>query len=324
MPVPHFDVDMGREISPARDLRAVAAVGGVFRDFRPELIHAHGSQAGVVARLARAALPGVPLIHTPHQYAFVNYFGGPSRHGLYKLIERTLMPLATRVLCVCEAERRLALSIGAGRRARVVYNGVLPLTPAKPPPGLLDGMDTGPLIVAVAELHERKGLASLIEAMPAIRELHPGAHLVVAGEGPDRGHLERLRDDLGLSAAVRMPGHVSGVAGLLTVADVFVNPAWAEAFPYAVLEAMSLAKPCVVTDVGGTAEAVVDCESGSVVRPRDSRALTLAISAMLADKERADRLGSAAKHRLLQRFTRDQMIEGTLALYAELGLELPR
>ena len=53
-----------------RAARGVRDVGRAYRAFRPDLIHAHGAQAGVTARLARAALPGAPLIHTPHRYAF--------------------------------------------------------------------------------------------------------------------------------------------------------------------------------------------------------------------------------------------------------------
>jgi len=113
------------------------------------------------------------------------------------------------------------------------------------------------------------------------------------------------------------------VSGLLGAADVFVNPAWAEAFPYAVLEAMSLGRACVVTDVGGTAEAIVDGEGGTVIAPRDPESLAASVLRLLADKELAARYGEAARQRLLQRFTRTQMIEGTLAVYEELGATSP-
>ena len=76
-----------------------------------------------------------------------------------------------------------------------------------------------------------------------------------------------------------LAGHVDGVAGLLGAADVYVNPALAEAFPYGVLEAMSAGPACVVTDAG-TAEAIVDGESGVVVDGR-SRMRRLAVIALL-------------------------------------------
>ena len=117
-----------------------------------------------------------------------------------------------------------------------------------------------------------------------------------------------------------LAGHVDGVAGLLGAADVFVNPALAESFPYGVLEAMSAGRPCVVTDAGGTAEAIIDGESGLVVAPGDAGALAEAVNSMLEAPERARALGLAARERVISRFGRQQMIDGTLAVYAELGI----
>ena len=156
--------------------------------------------------------------------------------------------------------------------------------------------------------------------MAIVRRSHPEARLIVAGEGPERAELEHRREELGLSGEVLFPGHVDGVPGLLTAADVFVNPAWAEAFPYAVLEAMSLGRPSVVTDAGGTAEAIEDGRSGIVVGVRDPGALAAGIETLLSDPALARRYGEAAKDRALQRFTRRQMVEGTLATYGEVGV----
>jgi glycosyltransferase involved in cell wall biosynthesis len=153
--------------------------------------------------------------------------------------------------------------------------------------------------------------------MPAIRSAHPGARLIVAGEGPDRAAVEAARERTGVAAYTMLAGHVDGVAGLLEAADVYVNPALAEAFPYGVLEAMSAGRACVVTDAGGTAEAILDGESGVVVPTADPDRLAAAVVALLADPERARRLGTAARERVSSRFTRKRMIEGTIDVYAE-------
>jgi glycosyltransferase involved in cell wall biosynthesis len=107
------------------------------------------------------------------------------------------------------------------------------------------------------------------------------------------------------------------VAGLLAAADVFVNPARAESFPYGILEAMSLGCPCVVTDAGGSAEAIVDGDSGLVVAVRDPAALAGATLRLLADHDLASRLGTAAAERVRDRFTRAAMIAGTEAVYRD-------
>jgi len=58
--------------------------------------------------------------------------------------------------------------------------------------------------------------------------------------------------------------------------DVFVHPSWAESFPYVILEAMSLARPIVASDVGGVGEALLDGESGVLVPPRDAETVLAA------------------------------------------------
>jgi glycosyltransferase involved in cell wall biosynthesis len=316
--VPHIEASIPRSPAPLATLAAVRDVGRAYRSFRPDLVHAHGAQAGAVARLARAAAPGIPLVHTPHRYAFDDGGGRSSSRLLYAALERGLMPLTTRVLCVCEAERRIALRLGAGDRARVVHNGIVPLEAAELEPRLAAFVGGGPLVVAVSELFSRKGVPVLLEAMAAVLSVHPAARLIVAGEGPDRAEAEAACDRLGIGDSVLLAGHVDGVAGLLAAGDVFVNPALAESFPYGILEAMSLARPCVVTDAGGSAEAIVDGGSGRVVPAGDAAALAAAVIELLADPEAASRYGEAAAVRVREQFTRKAMIDGTEKVYADL------
>jgi glycosyltransferase involved in cell wall biosynthesis len=323
--VPHIDAAIPRSPAPRATLAAVRQVGRAYRSFRPDLIHAHGAQAGAVARLARASAPRMPLVHTPHRYAFDDGGGRTAARLLYLALERGLMPLTTRVLCVCEAERRIAVRLGAGDRACVVHNGIVPLEPEPLDPRLAEFAGDGPLIVAVSELFSRKGVPVLLEAMAPVLAAHPAARLIVAGEGPDRAEAEAARDRLGLGGRARLAGHVERVAGLLAAADVFVNPALAESFPYGILEAMSLGCPCVVTDAGGSAEAIVEGLSGRVVPAGDAAALAAAVTDLLADPATARRYGEAAATRVRERFTRDRMIAGTEAVYAELlGARPPR
>ena len=196
----------------------------------------------------------------------------------------------------------------------------MPAAPGPPPERLSEFAAGGPLIVAVSELFARKGVEVLIEAMPSVLAAHPGARLIVAGDGPDREAVEAAHGGSPVADRILLAGHVDGVAGLLGAADVFVNPALAEAFPYAVLEAMSAGCPCVVTDAGGTAEAIVDGESGLVVPTHDADALAEGIRALLADPDRAAALGAAARERVSTLFTRERMVAGTAAVYGELGV----
>lgn len=316
-----FRVEIPRHPHPLRHGAAVARIGAVYRRFEPSVVHAHGSQGGAVARLARIARPGTPLVFTPHNYAFTNYFTSRLERGLYRSIEIALAPLASRVICVCEAERRVAASVGQKKRTRVVYNGIEPLATAAPDPDMARLKERGPLICSVAELQAPKGVTSLIAAMPKILERFPSANLFVAGEGVERQALERQVAELGIAASVHLPGSIVNVPGLLGVCDVFVQPGWSESFPYSILEAMSVGLPIVATDVGGIGEAIEDGVTGRLVPAKDAPSLARAIIDLLSAPDQANSLAAAARDRMLSRFRLDQMVEGTLAVYREVGLQ---
>jgi glycosyltransferase involved in cell wall biosynthesis len=312
-------LEMTRAVSPAADARAVAAAARAVRRVRPALVHAHSSKAGAVGRLARPAFPRTPLVYTPHGYAFAGHFESERERSRYRAVERALAPLASLVLCVCEAERRLAASVGPERRTRVVHNGVPMPRPAPVHPTVERLRERGPVVGMVTLLRPGKGLETLVDALPGLLAGHPSASVVVAGSGPDREQIEARARERGVAGALHLIGETAGPMPLLAGADLFLSASWAESFPLNVLEAMAAGLPVVATDVGGTAEAVVDGVTGLVIPARDPAALAAALADLLADPGRRAGLGDAGRRRARERFTVDLMLDGTAAVYRDLG-----
>jgi glycosyltransferase involved in cell wall biosynthesis len=314
--VRHVPLDLRRAVAPRADVQALARFVRIVRELRPEVIHAHSSKAGAIARVARLARPRTAVVYTPHGFAFAGYFSRSSERLLYKVIERALSPLGSRVACVCESEARLARSVGPSGRVRVVHNGIAAPSPGGADP-LVSGLrERGPVIGALTLLRPGKGLETLLSAAPMLLEHHPDAQLAIVGEGPD---LERLREQaraLGVAHAVHFLGPTSDPLGALRGMDVFVHPSWAEAFPYVILEAMSVGLPIVASDVGGIGEAIVHGESGLLTPPRQEQPLAGALIELLSNRDRAAELGQGALARAA-RFTREAMIERLSDVYAE-------
>jgi glycosyltransferase involved in cell wall biosynthesis len=308
-------LDLLRAVAPSADTRAVVAAARLVRRLRPALVHAHSSKAGAVARLARVAFPRTPLVYTPHGYAFAGYFESESERTRYRVVERALAPLASIVLCVCEAERRLAASVGPERRTRFVHNGIGLPPPGVPHPTLTRLSERGPVIGVVTLLRPGKGIETLVDALPEVLAAHPEASVAIAGRGPDREQLAARARERGVADALHLIGETAGPMPLLAGADLFVSASWAESFPYSVLEAMAVGLPVVATDVGGTAEAVVHGETGLMVPPRNPQALAGAIRALLDDPCRRRALGKAGRRRVEERFTVERMLEGTIGVY---------
>src|SRR3954468_1026388 len=183
--IPVLTLPMNRAISPLKDAAAVARFRRITRTFRPDFVHAHGSKGAAVARVAHLTSPRTPVVHTPHEYPFDNYFSSDRQKRLFWGYERALAPLTTMALCVCEAEARHAEKLGV-REVRTVYNGIRPLETGTVDPRVRELAERGPVIAAIGELRPAKGMITLVEAMPALLRRHPTARLAIAGDGSER------------------------------------------------------------------------------------------------------------------------------------------
>ena len=177
------------------------------------------------------------------------------------------------------------------------------------------------MICAVTGLRPGKGDETLIDAYATVvARGHPGT-LVIAGDGVERAAIETAIATRGIQNRVQLLGDVADVDALLTASDVFVLPSWAESFPYSVIEAMAIGVPIVATAVGGIGEAIEDGVTGRLVPARDAAALAAGIGDVIADRNLATRLGTAARERARLRFSLSRMVTDTLAVYRELGVE---
>jgi len=313
----HVRLDLRRAVS-GDDLRMVRCLAEVVTRVQPDLVHAHSSKAGAVARLAKTFHPRIPVLYTPHGFAFAGHFRFSSERIAYREVERALGRLTTRVVCVCEAEARLARVVVPAQRIRVVHNGVPAPANARPDEHIRELMRRGPVICTLGLLRAGKGVETLIDAAPGVLAQHPAAQFAIWGDGSEREALHRLATDHGVAGAVHFLGVTNAPLSAMQGAGVFVMPSWKESFPYVVLEAMSLGLPIVSTDVGGISEAVTDGESGLLVAPDDADALGRAIVKMLGNSELCARLGTAALQRVKQKFTKRRMLTALSAVYTEI------
>lgn len=177
-----------------------------------------------------------------------------------------------------------------------------------------------PLIVTARRLVERTGVELLVAAMPEILRAHPTAQLIITGDGPRRGPIEKQVADLGLTHSVRLVGRVSE-DDLLTwyrTADLVVTPTLhLEGFGLSTAEAMSCGTPVVVTPVGANPEVVAGLGDRFVARSTDPHDIAFAVADVLADPAlMAD--ARAIARSLALRFDWNQVAEAYLDAYREL------
>lgn len=171
----------------------------------------------------------------------------------------------------------------------------------------------GLVIISLSRLVPRKGMDVLIKATARLARTRRDLVLGIAGGGRDRARLERLAETCG--APVRFLGRVPdeqlpAVYGCGDVFAMLCRNRWAgfeqEGFGIVFLEAAACAVPQVAGDSGGAADAVVDAETGVVVRnPAEGAAVAAAIAGVLDDPDRGARLGAAARARVEREFCFD-------------------
>lgn len=181
------------------------------------------------------------------------------------------------------------------------------------------GLADGPLLAAVGRLNREKGFDVALRALAELDGPFADARLVIVGDGEERAALERLIEGAGLQQRVLLVGahpHAA-VARYIAAADVFLFPTLrAEAAPLILPQAMATATPVIASRIGGIPEVVGSSDAcGVLVPPGDVDALAAGIRSLLADPETRQRVGAAARERILAGYTVERMVEQTIELY---------
>jgi glycosyltransferase involved in cell wall biosynthesis len=210
-------------------------------------------------------------------------------------------------------------------RLRVIRNGV-ELAPA------LDqderratrsawGADADDSIVigCVANYKRGKGLEDLVASYADVVSACASARLVLVGEGPLRGKLERMLVDRGLEGRAVLAGRTADPRGLYAAFDIAVLASETEGLPNVLLEAAAAGRPLVATDAGASREIVIDGETGILVPIGDRVALTEALVCLARDADLRGRYGEAARTHAIRDFGVDRCVAEFAALYEGLA-----
>jgi len=268
---------------------------------RIDLVHAHDFYAALLA-VPAARLAGVPVAISRLDLV---HWHGRARHLAFVAASYG----AGAVIANCEAVRDLVIHREhvAAEKVVVIRNGLdLPhfdAMMAGPLQGPLPETGAAPVAVLVANMrHEVKRQEDFLAALAHVRRGVPEVQAFLVGEGPRARHLERLAKELGVASAVHFLGSRKDVPAVLARGTFGVLCSRQEGLSNAIMEGMAAGLPMVVTDAGGNAELVRDGERGFVVPVEHPEALAQAVLRVLADPDRARRMGHAAR-----RFVEDEL-----------------
>jgi glycosyltransferase involved in cell wall biosynthesis len=180
------------------------------------------------------------------------------------------------------------------------------------------GINDKQCVLFVGRLIPRKGLDFLVEAAKHIVKERSETAFVVVGNGPLKTHLISYLEKTSLLGNFVFLGDVNEdvLAALYNCADVFAFPSIQEGLGIVLLEAQATAKPVVAFDVGGVHEAMLDKETGLLVKP-DSRELAAAILKLLSNRSLRERMGAKGREFVTNNFSWDVCAQRMLEVYHE-------
>lgn len=171
-------------------------------------------------------------------------------------------------------------------------------------------LQAGPILLTVARLVRRKGIDLVLRCIPDLLPRNPNLHYLVAGDGPEKDHLQELARELAIAEHVHFLGQIDERTkwALYEMCDLFVMPnrlledtEW-EGFGIVFMEAALSGKPAIGGKNGGVPEAIEDGITGLLVCPEDLGTLNAAIRSLLDDAQMRQTMGARAFQRATTQF----------------------
>ncbi|HZM90556.1 MAG TPA: glycosyltransferase [Blastocatellia bacterium] len=290
-----------------------------------DVVHTHDFYTNVFG------MPGAAIAGVPVRIASRRETTG-WRTSAQRFVERRAYALAHAVVVNAEAVRKQLIGEGLpDRKAVTIYNGLdtarvktrtmMGGDEALQAMGLATG-ETNPLVTIVANLrHKVKNHSMFLRAARTVSRTVPEARFVIAGEGELTESVRKEAEALGLADRVFFIGRCERIAELLDLSSICVLSSTAEGFSNSILEYMAAGRPVVATDVGGASEAVVDGQSGYLVRSDDDAAMASRIILLLRDCELARAMGGRGREIVEQTFSCETQLHKVLELYDRLLAE---
>lgn len=302
---------------------------------RPDIVHAHSPALNGLAALRAARRHGIPVVYEMRaswEDAAVDHGTtreGSLRYRLSRMLETSVLRRADAVTTICQGLAEEIRSRGVPPERVTVIPNAVDIEDfeviEQPDLGLRDrlGLGEGPVLGFIGSLYGYEGLELLIRALPRITTAHPGARVLLVGGGPAEASLKKLAAELGLTGCVHFIGRVphEDVRRYYSIVDLLAYPRISIRLtelvtPLKPLEAMSLGRLFVASDVGGHRELIPEALRSYLFRPGDPEDLARKAVELLAARERWPALCKAARGYVAEQRTWRRSVAGYVDVYA--------
>jgi glycosyltransferase involved in cell wall biosynthesis len=294
------------------DRDAISNLSSLIKKKRPDVVHSHLYPAYLHASLAAKETGVRAIVNTAH-------------NGVIRPRDALLSHMTgAHTIAISQGIAHLLRSVGVPEQSiEVIYKGIGPEHFEDDIEALQRlraelGLESRLIIGTSTRLSQEKGVDSFLYAMRQVTDIYPDIIGLIIGDGPQATELGHLADELGLQDTVHFLGTRKDIPVLNRLLDIFVLPSRRETFPMTLLEAMAASRTVIATNVGGTTEVITHAVDGWLIPPDDPWALSKAILMLLKHPARRAAMGAVAHRKVVSHFSRDRMVQQTLAFYEHL------
>ena len=246
------------------DIKLIKTIRQHLKKHRIDVLHCHQYTPWVYGTLAALGIK-TRIIFTEHGRFY------PDRTSWKRKIVNPLLTLFTdKITAISKATKQALVDFEyiPENKIEVIYNGIHALEKAEEKTKALKtqlGIDDSMTVLGtIARLDSIKNHSMMFKAFKIVLQTHPNTKLLLVGDGEERQSLEILAEELNLTGHIIFTGYIAKPALYLDCMDIFLLSSLSEGTSMTLLEAMSLSKPCVVTDAGGNAEIIKNSINGFV------------------------------------------------------------
>ncbi|MDQ0903979.1 glycosyltransferase family 4 protein [Paenibacillus sp. V4I7] len=321
-----FNVPIQRSPFKRINMKAYTELKAIIDENKYDIIHCHTPMGGVLARIAArdARKNGTKVIYTAHGFHFCQ--GAPIVPWLvYYPLEKFLSYFTDCLITINEEDYQLAVNrrFRARRIERVHGVGVNTehFKPADESHKLELKLTTGyqaddVLLFYAAEFNQNKNQQLLLHALASVKADVPNVKLLLAGEGPMKGHCQVLAKELGVEDQVDFLGYRNDIDRLLPMCDIAVASSLREGLPVNIMEAMACGLPIIASENRGHRELVQNNQNGWLIAPNDQVDMAEKIKLLAHNKELRVKQGMWGREMVERRYTTQQVLNEKSTIYS--------
>lgn len=314
-------IEMTRAIG-GNDLKAIKEVRALIKKYNPDIVYAHSSKAGAIARVADIGLRN-HCVYNPHGWAF-NMRCSAKKKAIYTMIEKIAAPFCDKIICISDAEKQSALDkkICKEDKLQIIFNGVDIEAYENGAHGAVKRRDLNIpedafVVGMVGRISQQKAPDVFIKMAKQVKDEVPNAHFIIVGNGNQEDEIRKYAKDNGFSDSLYITGWVDDPMSYVELFDVACLLSRWEGFGLALPEYMMAGKPIVASRVDAIPNIIRDGENGLLVKVDDDVGASNAVMRIYQEDELKDKLVTQGLEDVHNRFNARRVSEEHGRLFEE-------